>query len=221
MVIKRSDPGSIETIYRVLSDGGVAIMLCDTIYGILGVSPQTDRRITAIKGRDSKKPLLSLISDVSWLERFTEMPIPGPLREYWPGPLTLIFPSREGGTVGLRVPEDVYLRELVERLDSPVNSTSVNREREPPMHKIHEIICHFEHLVDLIVDSGDSEDSLPSTILDLTAIPFKLVRSTHCLRNITHRQIITRYMARANIDHRINGSTHSAQGTLMPPGRPS
>lgn len=176
MVIKRSDPGSSETIYRVLYDGGVAIMLCDTIYGILGLSPQTNSRISAIKGRDSQKPFLSLISDVSWLERFTEMAMPGPLREYWPGPLTLVFPSRGGGTVGLRVPEDAYLSELVERLDTPVNSTSVNREGEPPMHSIDEIIRQFEHFVDLIVDSGDAEGAVPSTILDLTTTPFKIVR---------------------------------------------
>ena len=151
-------------------------MLCDTIYGILGVSPQTDSRISAIKGRDSQKPLLSLISDVSWLDRFTEMAMPGPLREYWPGPITLIFPARGGGTVGLRVPEDAYLRELVKRLDMPVNSTSVNREGEPPIHRIDEIISQFEHLVDLIVDSGDSENAMPSTILDLTVTPFKIIR---------------------------------------------
>jgi len=174
VVIERSDPGSIDAAYRVLSDGGVVIMLCDTIYGILGLRTQTDHRISQIKGRDARKPFLSLIPDVSWLARFTEMVLPDRLRPYWPGPLTLIFPHREGGTIALRVPEDSTLRELVSRLGAPVNSTSVNREGDPPLHRISEIISGFESEVDLIIDSGDVEGAVPSTILDLTT--FKILR---------------------------------------------
>jgi L-threonylcarbamoyladenylate synthase len=176
VVIKKPDPRSSDTTYNVLSAGGVAILLCDTIYGIVGISPQTDRRISAIKNRSVRKPFLSLIHDVSWLSRFTDLPLPSSLRECWPGRLTLIFPDKRGGTVGLRVPEDANLRDLLKRLNAPLNSTSVNLEGEPPLSRIGEITDRFEDQVDLIVDSGDVEGALPSTVLDITETPFRVIR---------------------------------------------
>ena len=176
MVIKKADPRSSDTVHRVLAEGGVVILLCDTIYGIVGISPQTDRRISAIKGRSTHKPFLSLIPDVSWLNRFTDLSLPEPLRELWPGRLTLIFPAKGGGTIGLRVPQDAYLREVVSALGAPLNSTSVNREGELPLNRISEIVRRFEDQVDLVVDSGDAEGAVPSTVLDLTKSPFEVIR---------------------------------------------
>ena len=59
MVLSVSRPGAIQRAVGVLSSYGVAILPCDTIYGIVGVAPETEGRIRSIKGRGEDKPFCS------------------------------------------------------------------------------------------------------------------------------------------------------------------
>lgn len=176
MVRRLDDPDTSETLRCVLARGGVAIVPCDTIYGIVGLAPAAEARISRIKGRGQGKPLLRLIADESWLPRYTGTAMPPRLRPFWPGPLTVVFPDREGGTVALRVPADAWLRSLLAALDEAVASTSVNLEGEPPLARIVEIVERFESKVDLVVDGGDRVDTMPSTLLDVTVTPYRVLR---------------------------------------------
>ncbi len=154
----------------------MAILECDTIYGIVGIAGRTDARIRALKDRNEGKNFIALIPDRSWVGRLTDMPLPEALGRYWPGPLTLIFPAKTGGTVALRVPRDAFLRKLIEEIGEPLNSTSVNLQGRPSLNRMAEILPAFEARVDLIVDSGDLENRKPSTIVDLTGRPFRIIR---------------------------------------------
>jgi L-threonylcarbamoyladenylate synthase len=176
MVARLDDAETTATLRRVLAGGGVAIVPCDTIYGIVGIAPATEERIGRIKGRSGGKPLLRLIGGESWIGRYAEASMPAPLRRYWPGPLTVVFPARGGGTVALRVPEDAWLRRLLHALDEPLASTSVNLEGEPPLADIARIVERFESKVDLVVDGGDRPDAIASTLLDVTAVPWRVLR---------------------------------------------
>lgn len=151
-------------------------MPCDTIYGLVGIAPDTEETIRSIKGRGESKPFLQLVGDASWVQRYSTMPVPAALRQLWPGPLTLIFPSIGGGTAAFRVPNDGLLVSVLSRVGSPVFSTSVNRSGESPRGRISEIVGRFEHEVSLVVDAGDLENRLPSTIVDLTTKPYTVVR---------------------------------------------
>jgi L-threonylcarbamoyladenylate synthase len=176
MIIIHEAPDTFDAVSRVLGKGGVVIMKCDTIYGIVGISPASLPRISRIKNRDESKPFLNLIGDISWLKRFTADRPPEFIKCYWPGPLTLIFHAVEGGTIALRVPQDTFLRRLLQVLDRPLVSTSVNRSGDPPQNRIVPIVQSFETEADLIVDAGDLEKTIPSTVLDLTTIPYSVVR---------------------------------------------
>jgi len=167
-------PGLTETLARTLGTGGVVVMPCDTIYGLVGLAPDTEARIRSLKGREDKS-FLRLIASAQWLPRFTAAPLPEPLGPYWPGPLTIIFPSGEG-TVALRVPDDPLLQGLLLRLDRPLYSTSVNRSGRPPLWRCADILREFGPEVDLVVDAGDLPSRLPSTILDATSHPFRILR---------------------------------------------
>ncbi len=150
-------------------------MPCDTIYGIVGPAPASEARIRELKGRGEK----------SFLQLIAGARLAGALRRarpcrkrwprYWPGPLTLIFPAGEG-SVALRVPADPRLRRLLERLDRPLYSTSVNRSGQPALWRIADILEQFEAAVDLVVDAGDLPGRLPSTIVDVSQRPFRVLR---------------------------------------------
>ncbi len=174
MRIGAAEPGLAPRLAELLSGGGVAIMPCDTIYGIVGPAPGSEARLRELKGR-GEKSFLQLIAGRQWLARFGDLDLPESLAAYWPGPLTLIFPVGQG-SVALRVPADPQLRALLERLDRPLYSTSVNRSGQPALWRIAEILEQFEAAVDLVVDAGDLPGRLPSTIVDLSRRPFRVLR---------------------------------------------
>jgi L-threonylcarbamoyladenylate synthase len=171
----------VSRLREVLLNGGTAIVPCDTMYGIIGVVPQSEARIRALKGRGEEKPFLQLVADSSWIRRISGFDVPPSLARHWPGPLTLVIPgnavrSGECSTIALRVPDSAFLRELMLLLDRPVYSTSVNRAGKSPLWKISEISAEFGADVDIIVDAGDLAEGHPSTILDVTSRPFIILR---------------------------------------------
>jgi L-threonylcarbamoyladenylate synthase len=176
MVLAAADPRSFPALVRILSGGGVVIAPGDTMYGLLGLAPQAEARLRRVKGRGDGKPFLQLLAEASWIGRISEIPLPPRLARFWPGPLTLVFPARGGGTAALRVPDDRLLRDLLRALDQPLYSTSVNRSGSPPLDSVEEMRRELEGEVDAIYDAGDRAPGAPSTLLDITRRPFAILR---------------------------------------------
>ena len=176
MIIPYKNPKMFDTLFNVLERDGVAILPGDTIYGFVGKYPITEKRIRSIKGREEGKPFLVLV-DYEILSKLTDQEIPAELKHFWPGPLTLIVRCKYAeGTIAVRIPKDKVQMDLIQRLKMPLFSTSVNRSGELPLNDIHGIIKEFEDKVDLIVDGGNIKEGEPSTIIDITQHPYKLVR---------------------------------------------
>lgn len=176
MVLAAADPRSFPALVRILAGGGVAIAPGDTMYGLIGIAPETEDRLRSVKGRGEDKPFLRLIADLSWIERISDMPMPARLARYWPGPLTLVFPARGGGTAALRMPDHRFLLELLRAVDRPLYSTSVNRAGSPPLGTVEEMRREMEADVDAVFDDGDRPPGPPSTLLDITRRPFAVLR---------------------------------------------
>jgi L-threonylcarbamoyladenylate synthase len=169
------DPKLLDALVEVLNSAGVVIMPCDTIYGFVGVAPDTEAKIRELKGRQEKS-FLRLIPDLQWLPRYTSCKLPPELKSYWPGALTVIFPAKKAGTVALRIPDDPLLLQLMKRLGRALFSTSVNASGRPALWRIQDICAAFESSVDLVVAAGDRPEGVPSTIVDITEKPFRLLR---------------------------------------------
>jgi len=165
-----------DRVVPVLRAGGIAVMPCDTIYGLVGVAPEAEGRLRELKGRGEEKPFIQLLPSISFLPSLTELALPTELEPYWPGPLTLIFPARGSGTIAVRLPADPLLQKLLRALNKPLFSTSVNRGGQPPLCRIRDIVEAFGPEVDLILDAGDLPQRSPSAIIDVCARPFRLVR---------------------------------------------
>jgi L-threonylcarbamoyladenylate synthase len=169
------DPKLLDALAGVLQSAGVVIMPCDTIYGFVGVAPETEGKIRELKGRQEKS-FLRLIPDLKWLPRYTSCSLPQELKSYWPGALTVIFPAKDARTVALRVPDDPLLLQLMKRLNRALFSTSVNLSGKPPLSRIEDICAAFESRVELVVAAGDRPQGVPSTIIDISETPFRLLR---------------------------------------------
>ena len=162
---------------RTLRRGGLAVLPGDTIYGIVGAAPAAEGRIRRIKSRAEDRPLLVLIPDAGWLWRCgIGGELPERLLRYWPGALSIVFPRAGGGTVGIRVPDDPFLCRLARCVGAPLYSTSVNRSGMPPLARVSQIVAAFGRSVDLIVDAGELPSAVPSTVVDATTRPCRLLR---------------------------------------------
>ena len=184
------DPAVLDAIVGVLRAGGTLAFPTETFYGLgaLAYSAAAVDRIYALKRRDAGKPLSVVVADLAMAEA-----VAGPLptvflalaRAFWPGPLTLVararplFPSAmlgPGATLALRAPGPPWLRACLSRLGAPVTATSANLSGEAELSRADDVLACFDGKVDAIVDAGPTPGGLPSTIVDVTVAPPRLLR---------------------------------------------
>ncbi|MDE0027367.1 MAG: L-threonylcarbamoyladenylate synthase [Spirochaetaceae bacterium] len=171
-------------ICAVLQRRGIVVMRTDTVYGLHGVAPDTGARLAHLKGRDEAKRMLVLVADAAGAEAVTGAAPPPALAALWPGPLTIVLPvvarSARGlgvTTLGVRVPGDPALRAIVAEVGAPIYSTSANLAGEPPLHDHDALQRAFGAAADLLVYDGPPSAAQPSTVVDATVSPARVVRA--------------------------------------------
>lgn len=174
----------------VLKRNGVIAVPTETFFG-LAVNPLQEEalsRLFALKDRDPEKPVLLLVDGPEMLNQVARE-VPGLARRlmarFWPGPLTIIFPSLPHlprlltggtGTIAVRQPRQALTCRLIAALGHPITGTSANRAGYRPCVRADEVAREFGEGVDLILEAGPCPGGLPSTIVDVTNSPPRLVR---------------------------------------------
>jgi len=154
----------------------------DTLYG-LGVDatdPKAVLRLKELKGRDDRKPISIIVSDIKMMERYAEItPLARKLTErFLPGKLTLVLNAKNlpdeitagTGTVGVRIPNHPQALALVRELGKPLTATSANISGMPSASTVADILAQFGDKSVLIYQNKDIPSSLPvsepSTVVD-------------------------------------------------------
>lgn len=179
MLILREEDTRKSKLYQIILLGGIAVIPCDTIYGFVGLAPLVRERLNKIKRRKPEKDYLHLIKK-KWLPWITNQIIKTELLTLCPGKLTFVVNNKEGGTIAVRFPVDSTLNYLLDKLNQPLYSTSVNRSGQPYLYKARDILSEFEKDIDVFIDAGDLPERKPSTILDVTSKPYTIIRSGAC-----------------------------------------
>ena len=158
-----------ERAAEVLNRGGVAVIPTDTVYG-LAARPDFEEavdRLYTIKGREAKKPIALLASDVEAIGRFG-YPIEGKARElaekYWPGALTMVI-----GAEGFRIPDHAGTRELIAACGGVLRVTSANLSGRRPATDAPQALKDVGLSADYVVDDGVSPGGVPSTVVRVAA----------------------------------------------------
>jgi len=182
----------ILKVVEVLRNGGVIVYPTDTIYGIGCdiTQPKAVERVARLKNLKPEKADFSFIChDLSHISDFSK-PISNPvfkmMKKNLPGPFTFIihansqvpkmFKNRKK-SVGVRVPDNNIIREIVRELGNPVMSTSVRDEDEILEYTTDPELIEekFGDLIDLVVDGGYG-DNIPSTVVDCTGDVPEIIR---------------------------------------------
>ena len=179
----------IDKIVEYIKDGKIGIIPTDTVYGLIGDASREDviKRIYDIKKRDTSKPLLILVSDTYMLRKYVNITneIEDRLvNRYWPGRMTLILKKKDtvsdlltGGkdTIGVRIPDNDDLRDIIRMVGKPVISTSANISGSETITKVDDIEKDLASKVDFVEDGGVLEANA-STIVSAFNKEFKILR---------------------------------------------
>jgi len=172
-----------------LRAGGVVALPTETFYGLAAAALDAGsvRRIFELKGRPESKPLLVLVASVAMAETVAHVtpPARGLMTRYWPGALTLVLPALATvpsvvtagtGTLGVRLSPHPIARGLVELLGEPVTAPSANPNGLAPPTSAAGVLAYFPESIDLVLDGGATPGGEPSTVLDLTLEPPRVLR---------------------------------------------
>ena len=187
-----ADPAGLDRAADLLRQGALVAFPTETVYG-LGADARDGRAVAAIyaaKGRPSFNPLIVHLPDrtaadvlVHWSDAAEML-----ASAFWPGPLTLVLPLRDGHglsslvtagleTVALRVPAHATARALLERFKGPLAAPSANPSgRISPTSAAH-VAAGLERRIAAILDDGPCPVGVESTIVDLSGEAPSLLRA--------------------------------------------
>jgi len=174
-VCYKAQPESLELAVKMLDEGKILVLPCDTIYGLCAkVGKETMEKLYSLKERDQRKPFLELATLV---QAKALCVVPPDVEALWPCQLTAIMHNRlDGGKTAIRVPDDPFLQEVLSRLGTPIYSTSVNMSGSASLTHMTDIILAFNGKVDLFVVDGQMQGTVPSTLIDCTVNPYRILR---------------------------------------------
>lgn len=175
---------------RLLAEGKLVAVPTETVYGLASDATQE----TAVqanyeaKGRPETKPLNVLVSGMSMVEQIcSDIPAEAyKLAEaFWPGPLTMILrgngtlPSivpAGGKTQGVRCPDHPDTLAVIRALGRPLACPSANLSGQPSPKCAGDVLRQLAGRIDAVLDGGACAVGVESTILDLTAAPYRILR---------------------------------------------
>lgn len=185
------DDSIIKEISLALKDGKLVVFPTDTVYGIgtNAYDGEACERIYEVKGRPTYKPLVLLISDISMLEEMVddigsvEQKL---IDSFWPGALTIKMEKKKGVLPDIISAGDEYLRarlistgllhDIIKEAEVPVVAPSANLSGSLTGTKIENITREFDGKVDYILDCGDIESDVTSTIVEVIDNKVNVIR---------------------------------------------
>lgn len=180
--IKSITSDSLEEAKTIIFDGGVVGMPTETVYGLGGNAFNDDavKRIFEVKGRPNDNPLIAHVHKDYDLSKIIDYdpPYAQALRDaFLPGPLTLVYPSTDKvspyvscglNTLAVRIPSHEGAQAFLKAVDIPIVAPSANLSKHVSPTSAQHVFEDFDGKIPLILDGGESEGGIESTVCDVT-----------------------------------------------------
>lgn len=185
------DEVSLSLARDIIADGGAVAFPTETVYG-LGANAFDERAVSnifAIKGRPADNPLIVHVHkdyDISSLVSFVPRYAEKLMKRFLPGPLTLVFKSRNKvanavscglDTLALRIPSKEEAQRFLSYVDVPIAAPSANLSKHVSPVSAEHVFADLNGRIGLILDGGRSEGGIESTVLDCTGKAPAILRS--------------------------------------------
>ncbi len=180
-----------ERAAELLRAGEVVALPTETVYGLAAnaLDGAAVERIFKIKGRPASNPIIVHVAEEKMARRCVAdwTPLAEKLaRAFWPGPLTIVLPKAKeipdiicagGMTVGVRWPSHPFMQEVIKLCGFPLAAPSANPSNQLSPTNAQHVEKHLGDKIPLIVDGGQCQVGLESTVVDLSVSPPRLLRS--------------------------------------------
>lgn len=184
-----SNQKQIDEIIKILSSGNIIIYPTETLYG-MGADAHNEQaveKLFKLKKRDLSKPVPVLIPHRKAIEKYAKNVSPvaqALMHAFWPGALTVILESNafpkgvaSAGKVGFRLSAHPLTATLLYKFDRCITATSANIANKPTPEDPREFFKIFPPSSFVLVEEQNpAKPSEPSTVIDCTVSPYKIVR---------------------------------------------
>ena len=180
----------VQQAASLLRQGKLVALPTETVYGLAADATQEDavQANYDAKGRPETKPLNVLVDGMAMVETVCR-DIPADAYQlaeaFWPGPLTMILWGKGtlppivpagGGTQGVRCPNHPDTLAVIKALGRPLACPSANLSGQPSPKSADDVLAQLGGNIDAVLDGGPCTVGVESTILDLTASPYRILR---------------------------------------------
>ncbi len=189
--IKKYNGKVIQQAYEILSNGELLAIPSETVYG-LGADATSDSaisRIYKIKKRPHINPLILHVSNINMVEQFAETnTLFYSLSKYfWPGPLTVILNQKKNNeisklatsnlsSVAVRLPDNKIFQNIIKKFNNPIAAPSANISGNISPTNPYHVYEDFGEEIKLIIDGGQSEKGIESTVVDVRSNDIIILR---------------------------------------------
>lgn len=177
---------------EIINNGGLVGMPTETVYGLAAdaLNPEAIKGIFKAKGRPSDNPLIVHIADINDIDKYglvREFPESAKLlaEKFWPGPLTMIMPKSDSvpfevtaglDSVAIRFPSHKGAQALIANSQKPLAAPSANLSGSPSPTTAAHVMKDLAGKIGAVIDGGDCEVGLESTVITLCTNPPTLLR---------------------------------------------
>ena len=189
--IKKNSGKVIQQACKILSNGEILAIPSETVYG-LGADATSDSaisRIYKLKKRPHINPLILHVSNIKMVEQFAETnTLFYSLSKYfWPGPLTVILNQKKNNeisklatsnlsSVAVRLPDNKIFQNIIEKFNNPIAAPSANISGNISPTNPYHVYEDFGEEIKLIIDGGQSEKGVESTVIDIRSNDIIILR---------------------------------------------
>ncbi len=187
-VLSAGDSNVIEIAMQVLAAGKLVVLPTDTVYGIAArLADDAIMRLYLAKERPPDKAipiLLASIEDVELVAQPLTLQVRQIAKAFWPGPLTLVLPKRDGlpqrvssvPTVGVRVPNNETAQAVIKAAGGALAVSSANLSGQSASHTVQEAIDQLGDAVSLAIDGGPCQGETASTVAAIDGRSIRVIR---------------------------------------------
>lgn len=179
---RKPEINRIKQAANIIKNGGLVAFPTETVYGLGGniFDERALKNIYKTKGRPHDNPLIVHISDLKDLYVLAKQIPKSALKlakNFWPGPLTIILRKSEKisktataglDTIAIRMPNNRIALGLIRTSGVPIAAPSANKFTKPSPTLARHVLEDFKNKIPLIIDGGQTQIGLESTVLDLT-----------------------------------------------------
>lgn len=164
-----------------IREGKLVIIPTDTVYGLAASieNQHALERLYNLKKRPLTKPFTVCIANKAKVEELAVDIPPFAYRlmgHYWPGPLTIVFKSAQGISIGLRMPDNKIALDIIDLAEAGVALPSANISGRSAPSMIQDALADFQGEVELAIDAGPTELGVESTVVDVSKGDCQILR---------------------------------------------